>query len=173
MNKLLQEIRNCNICDQHLEFGVNPIISASTGSKIVIIGQAPGRLVHSTNIPWNDKSGETLRNWLAVDKTTFYNKKLIALMPMGFCYPGSGKSGDLRPRPECAPMWHAKLLAKMTGAELIILVGQYAQNYYLKNNPKNSLTESVRNSKNIYRNILFYPILHPETISGKQKTNGL
>jgi uracil-DNA glycosylase len=139
--------------------GVNPIIAASSKSKIIIIGQAPGKIVHNTNIPWNDKSGDNLRNWLGIDKITFYNPDVIALMPMGFCYPGTGKSGDLPPRPECAPLWHNKLLAKMTSAKLILLIGQYAQNYYLGKKVKNTLTESVRSFKEYLPRYFLLP--HP------------
>src|SRR3954463_8184714 len=120
MNKLLQQIRNCKECENHLEFGINPIIAASPKSKLIIIGQAPGRIVHTTGIPWNDKSGDNLRNWLGLDKQTFYNEKEIALMPMGFCYPGKSKSGDLPPRSECAPLWHNELLGMMGKAKLIL-----------------------------------------------------
>ena len=147
MKELLEQIRNCNICEKYLPLGANPVMAASSKSKIIIIGQAPGRIVHNTNIPWNDKSGDNLRNWLGIDKSLFYNTDLIALMPMGFCYPGTGKSGDLPPRPECAPLWHSKLLANMPDAKLILLIGQYAQNYYLGNKTKSTLTENVRNFK--------------------------
>ena len=145
MDKLLEEIRNCKVCGKYLEFGINPIISASRKSRVIIIGQAPGRIVHTTSIPWNDKSGDNLRIWLGIDKTQFYNPNIIALMPMGFCYPGKGKSGDLPPRTECAPLWHEKLLSKMPDAKLILLIGQYAQDYYLGNKARSTLTESVRN----------------------------
>ncbi len=104
IEKLLEEIRGCKTCEQYLEFGARPIIAASSTCKIMIIGQALGRIVHATGIPWNDKSGDNLRNWLAIDKSTFYNADLIALMPMGFCFPGTGKTGDLPPRSECAPL---------------------------------------------------------------------
>ncbi len=144
MDELLQQIRNCRACEKHLELGVNPVISASTASRIVIIGQAPGRKVHDSGIPWNDKSGDNLRNWLGIDKTTFYDPQLIALVPMGFCYPGKGKSGDLPPRTECAPLWHRQLLAKMPNVQLTLLVGQYAQEYYLADAVKKNLTESVK-----------------------------
>ena len=103
MNKLIKQIRDCKVCEKFLEYGVNPIISASPKSRIIIIGQAPGRIVHDTGIPWNDKSGDNLRAWLGVDKSIFYNEDVFALMPMGFCYPGKGSSGDLPPRKECAP----------------------------------------------------------------------
>src|SRR3982750_387206 len=118
MDKLLEQVRNCKVCENYLELGVNPVISASVKSRIVIIGQAPGRKVHDSGIPWNDKSGDNLRNWLGVDKETFYDPQKIALIPMGFCYPGKGRSGDLPPRTECAPLWHQKLLAKMPNVQL-------------------------------------------------------
>ena len=144
MKKLLKQIRDCTVCEKYLESGVNPIVAASPKSKIIIIGQAPGRIVHKSCIPWNDKSGDNLRNWLGIDKAVFYDPDIIALMPMGFCYPGSGKSGDLQPRSECAPLWHNKLLAKMPDVKLILLIGQYAQHYYLGDKVKNNLTESVQ-----------------------------
>jgi uracil-DNA glycosylase len=159
MDKLLQEIRNCTVCEKHLILGANPIIAASTISKIIIIGQAPGSIVHRTNIPWNDKSGDNLRNWLGVDKDTFYNADKITLMPMGFCYPGTGKTGDLPPRAECAPLWHNKLLSKITNAKLILLIGTYAQNYYLGEKIKVTLTETVRHFKNYLPD--YFPLPHP------------
>ena len=159
MKKLLGQIRNCRECEKFLASGVNPIIAASSKSKIIIIGQAPGKIVHHSNIPWNDKSGDNLRNWLGIEKDIFYNPDIIALMPMGFCYPGSGKSGDLPPRPECAPLWHDKLLSKMQNAKLILLIGQYAQNYYLGKTVKNTLTESVRSFKEYLPKYFLLP--HP------------
>ena len=159
MKRLLSEIRDCRVCEKHLEFGVNPIIAASQKSRIVVIGQAPGRIVHDTNIPWNDKSGDNLRNWLGIDKGMFYNAEFIALMPMGFCYPGKNKTGDLPPRPECAPLWHHLLLASMSQVELILLIGQYAQNYYLSEKTKKTLTETVRNYKTYLPK--FFPLPHP------------
>jgi len=159
MNELLAKIRNCNVCEKHLVSGVNPIIAASNNSRLIIIGQAPGRVVHETGIPWNDKSGDNLRNWLGIDKATFYDANKIALMPMGFCYPGTGKSGDLPPRTECAPLWHHLLLENMKHIELIILIGQYAQNYYLQNTAKATLTDTVRNFKTYLPKYL--PLPHP------------
>lgn len=159
MLHLLSQIKNCKTCEQHLIGGVNPVVAASTKSKIVIVGQAPGRIVHNSGIPWNDKSGDNLRSWLGVDKATFYNTDLIAVIPMGFCYPGTGKSGDLPPRPECAPLWHRQLLDKMPNVELMLLVGQYAQNYYLGASARDTLTETVRH----YQDYLpaFFPLPHP------------
>ena len=159
MKKLLEQIRNCNECEKYLALGANPIIAASSKSKIIIIGQAPGRIVHNTGIPWNDKSGDNLRNWLAVDKPTFYNTNIFALIPMGFCYPGTGKSGDLPPRPECAPLWHDKLLSLMANPKLILLIGQYSQNHYLGDKTKNTLTETVRDFEKYLPK--YFPLPHP------------
>ncbi len=159
MYNLLTQIRNCKACEHHLPFGANPIISASSESKIIVIGQAPGRLVHYTSIPWNDKSGDNLRGWMGVDKPTFYNPDLIALMPMGFCYPGTGKTGDLAPRPECAPLWHDKLLTLMPKVELVLLIGHYAQNYYLTTSAMENLTKTVRSFEHYLPK--YFPLPHP------------
>ncbi len=159
MDKLLRQIRNCKECEQHLKDGVNPIIAASRKSKLIIIGQAPGRIVHNSGTPWNDKSGDNLRSWLGIDKPTFYNTDIIALMPMGFCYPGTGKTGDLPPRPECAPLWHDKLLTLMYNVKLVLLIGQYAQNYYLGDKAKSTLTETVHQFKNYLPK--YFPLPHP------------
>ena len=159
MDKLLKQIRSCRECEAHLEFGVNPVIAASPESKIIIIGQAPGRIVHNSGVPWDDKSGDNLRTWLGIDKATFYDASVIALMPMGFCYPGKNKTGDLPPRPECAPLWHTKLLTLMKDAKLILLIGQYAQNYYLREQAKNTLTETVQHYK--YYLPKYFPLPHP------------
>lgn len=159
MKTVLEKIRDCNVCLPFLEHGVNPVIAASPQSKIIVIGQAPGRIVHNTGIPWNDKSGDNLRAWLGVDKAAFYNDAIFALMPMGFCYPGKGRSGDLPPRKECAPLWHDVLLKMMKDKQLILLIGQYAQNYYLKDKVKATLTDTVRN----FRDYLpeYFPLPHP------------
>jgi uracil-DNA glycosylase len=159
MKVLLEEIRNCKACEKHLEFGVNPIVAASPSSRILIIGQAPGRIVHNTSIPWNDRSGDNLRQWLGIDKATFYNPEIVAIMPMGFCYPGTGKSGDLPPRSECAPLWHHQLLSLLPKVELILLIGQYAQNYYLKDASKLTLTENVKHFKDYLPKYFVLP--HP------------
>ncbi|RKQ49302.1 uracil-DNA glycosylase [Roseivirga pacifica] len=144
MKELLAQIRACTICQNELPHGVNPVVAAHPESKIAIIGQAPGRLVHASGIPWDDKSGENLRNWMGISEAEFYNTSKVAILPMGFCYPGTGKSGDLPPRPECAPQWHDKLWQYMPNIQLTLLIGQYAQKYYLKNKLKKSLTESVK-----------------------------
>jgi uracil-DNA glycosylase len=127
MDNLLTEIKAFTVCVPHLELGPNPILTTHPESKIVLIGQAPRAKVHKTSILWDDKSGESLRNWMGIDEFTFYNPKEIALIPMGFCYPGKGKSGDLPTRKECAPLWHESVLSKIRKVHLTILVGQYAQ----------------------------------------------
>jgi len=159
MEELLKAIKNCQVCEKHLALGVNPIMSAGVNSKIVIIGQAPGRIVHETSIPWNDKSGDNLRQWLGVDKAIFYNPEHIALIPMGFCYPGTGKSGDLPPRPECAPLWHHQLLSLMPQVQLTLLIGQYAQNYYLRDQVQVTLTDTVQQFERYLPRYL--PLPHP------------
>ncbi|EGQ9313200.1 uracil-DNA glycosylase family protein [Vibrio vulnificus] len=141
---LLTQIRACQVCASALPLGANPVVQAHSEAKILIIGQAPGTKVHHTSIPWNDASGNRLRAWLDIEKQTFYNPKQIAIMPMGFCYPGQGQSGDLPPRKECAPLWHEALLKHLPNIELTLLIGQYAQNRYLSNKPK-TLTETVQN----------------------------
>lgn len=159
MQTLLKDIRACEICKEHLPLGPRPIVTAHPDAKIVIIGQAPGTKVHKTGIPWDDPSGKQLRKWLNVSDEVFYDESKIALVPMGFCYPGKGKSGDLPPRPECAPQWHEILLSKMPNLKLVILIGTYAQKEYLKGNTKKTLTETVKN----YNEYLpgFLPLPHP------------
>ncbi|WP_417872343.1 uracil-DNA glycosylase family protein [Xanthomarina gelatinilytica] len=159
MKNLLKDIRQCTICEAHLPLGSRPIVSAHKDSKIVIIGQAPGTSVHKTGIPWDDPSGKQLRNWLNVTENIFYDETKIALVPMGFCYPGKGKSGDLPPRPECAPQWHQKLLDQMPNLQLVILIGMYSQKYYLKEKAKRTLTETVAEYKTYLPN--YFPLPHP------------
>lgn len=159
MDQLLKEIKNCQLCKNHLPFGCNPVFTAHTESKIIVIGQAPGRVVHNTGIPWNDKSGDNLRNWMGIDKSIFYDVAKISLIPMGFCYPGTGKSGDFPPKKECAPQWHQALFDYMPQVELVLLVGQYAQNYYLNKQMKTNLTETVKYYKCYLPN--YFPLPHP------------
>ncbi len=143
LSEILAEIKNCKICEPELDLGANPVIQVSESAKVLIIGQAPGTRVHKTSVPWNDPSGDRLRDWLQLEKSQFYDPAKIAIMPMGLCYPGKGKSGDLPPRKECAPKWHASVMAHLPNIELTLLIGMYAQNYYLKDKPK-TLTETVR-----------------------------
>ena len=159
MKKMLTEIANCTICKKYLPFAPRPIVQAGPYSKIVIIGQAPGLKVQQSGKPWDDASGKKLRDWLGVDDETFYDAKNIALVPMGFCYPGKGRSGDLPPRSECAPKWHQLLLPAMEKVKLIILIGTYSQQYYLREKAKENLTATVKS----YEKFLpaFFPLPHP------------
>ncbi|MFT4848001.1 MAG: uracil-DNA glycosylase [Sediminicola sp.] len=145
MKEFLQTIHSCEICSAHLPLGPRPIVVAHPEAKIVIIGQAPGAKVHKTRVPWDDPSGKQLRKWLDISDEEFYDETQVAIVPMGFCYPGKGKGGDLPPRPECAPQWHKLLLDKMPKLEMVILIGMYAQRYYLKEKARKTLTETVEN----------------------------
>ena len=158
MQKLLSQISKCTICADQLEHGVRPVVSLSSKSKILIIGQAPGIKVHLSGVPWDDKSGENLRAWMGIDSKTFYDPDQIGILPMGFCYPGKGKSGDLPPRPECAPKWHTMVYDHLESVSLTILIGQYAQNYYLEKRLK-TLTETVRHYKDYLPDYFVLP--HP------------
>ena len=159
MKELLEEISACTICRSHLPLGPRPVVRAHRSSKLLIIGQAPGTKVHQSGIPWDDASGKRLREWLQMEPDTFYDVTTVALIPMGFCYPGKGPSGDLPPRPECAPTWHQQLMDAMPNVKLTLLIGNYAQRYYLKKHAKKTLTETVR----AYRDYLpeFIPLPHP------------
>jgi uracil-DNA glycosylase len=141
---LLAEIRRCRVCEAYLPAGPRPIVQFGGDAKILIIGQAPGAKVHASGIPWADDSGERLRAWTGISSAAFYDPEQVALVPMGFCYPGKGASGDLPPRPECAPLWHARVLALLPADRLTLLVGSYAQTHYLSSRPKRSMTETVR-----------------------------
>ncbi|TDU43406.1 uracil-DNA glycosylase family 4 [Gelidibacter sediminis] len=159
MQDLHDRIKSCTICKAHLPLGPRPVLTFSVDSKIVIIGQAPGTKVHASGIPWDDASGKQLRNWLGVSNEEFYDVQNFAIVPMGFCYPGRGKGGDLPPRPECAPQWHEQLWDVMPNVQLVLLIGMYAQKYYLKKAAKKTLTETVDH----YQDYLprFFPLPHP------------
>ncbi len=141
---LHREIRGCEICAADLPLGPRPVVQFSKRSRVVIIGQAPGTRVHQSGVPWDDDSGNRLREWLGVDDDVFYDPERIALVPMGFCYPGKGDGGDLPPRPECAPTWHQRVLDSLPADALVVLAGQYAQHHYLGRLRKGNLTETVR-----------------------------
>ncbi len=140
---LLDEVRGCRLCAPHLPHPPRPVLRAEAGARILIVGQAPGRRVHVSGIPWNDPSGDRLRGWLALDRETFYDARRIAIVPTGFCYPGTVGGGDLPPRPECAPMWHPRLMRQLPRLELRILVGRYAQAYALGRRCRGSVRETV------------------------------
>jgi uracil-DNA glycosylase len=140
---ILPEIRSCAVCAKHLPHTPRPVVQIGASAKIIIIGQAPGSRVHESGVPWQDQSGERLREWTGLGEKTFYDPNRIALMPMGFCYPGTENGADLPPRAECAPLWHARLLSLLPKLSLTILVGIHAQGYYLRGT-KATMTETVR-----------------------------
>jgi uracil-DNA glycosylase len=159
MPLLLREVRACRVCEEHLPLGPKPVLRAHRQARILIVGQAPGTRVHATGIPWNDPSGDRLRAWMDVDRETFYDERRIAIIPMGFCYPGRGRSGDLPPRPECAQLWHGRLLEQIPDLRLKLLVGQYAQAHYLGKRRKRSLAATVQASQEYLPE--FLPLPHP------------
>ena len=157
LDQLLTQIRKCSICSEHLPLGPNPIVRADREARILLIGQAPGIRVHQSSVPWDDPSGDRLREWLAMDKDRFYSSE-VAIVPMGFCYPGRGKSGDLAPRKECAEAWHEELTSELPNIQLTILIGLYAQQYYLPN-CEPTLTATVKNFRSYLPKYL--PLPHP------------
>ena len=159
MDTLLAEIRTCRACAAQLPLGPRPIVQASATARLLLIGQAPSMTVHTTGVPWNDKSGEQLRRWLGIDREVFYDATRVALVPMGFCYPGRGTSGDLPPRRECAELWQARLLAEMKQVELTLLIGQYAQRHVLGETRKAGVTETVEAFADYAPR--FMPLPHP------------
>ncbi len=144
LSGLLNTIRACTVCVEHLPAGPRPIVQVGESAAIVIIGQAPGRRVHESGVPWQDPSGDRLRSWLDISAEQFYDPNVIAIVPMGFCYPGSAKSGDNPPRPECAPLWHEPLLEKLPANRLEVIIGTYAQQRYVPDRAA-TLTETVAN----------------------------
>lgn len=159
VEKLHEQIRACTVCTKHLPLGANPVLRVNAKARILLVGQAPGTRVHRTGIPWNDPSGEKLRDWLAVDRDTFYDTEKFAIVPMGFCYPGKGPSGDNPPRPECAPLWHIKVRSLLPKLELTVLIGSYAIRYYLPGPGNLSLRDRVRRAN--FEKDLFLPLVHP------------
>ncbi|MEM9848360.1 MAG: uracil-DNA glycosylase family protein [Bacteroidota bacterium] len=159
IQSLKSTLSDCTHCEAHLPLGAKPIFNFSAHSKIVLVSQAPGSLAHHSGIPYQDPSGVRLRDWLGVDETQFYRPDNFAILPMAFCYPGKGKSGDLPPRKECAPIWHQRIWAALEHIQLIVLIGQYAQKAYLGNARKKNLTQTVA----AYQEYLpkFFPIVHP------------
>ena len=144
LERLLAAIRACAICAAHLPLGPRPVLAAAPGARLLIAGQAPGTRVHATGVPWNDASGERLRAWLALDRAAFYDAGRVAIVPQGFCYPGTAGGGDLPPRPECAATWHDRLLALLPDIELVVAAGAYAQAFHLGRRRRRTLTETVR-----------------------------
>lgn len=143
LDTLLSEIRACRLCEAQLPLGPRPVLRASATSRLLIVGQAPGTKVHASGIPWDDASGKRLREWLQMDPATFYDTSRIAIVPMGFCYPGKVGGGDAPPRPECRATWHPRLLPLLKQVQLTLLIGQYSQAYFLGERRKATLTETV------------------------------
>lgn len=160
LHGLLQEIRSCRYCEANLPLGPRPVLSAHPTSRIIIAGQAPGTKVHASGIPWDDASGARLRHWLGMEPEIFYDEKQIAIIPMGFCYPGKGERGDLPPRWECATLWHEKLRSHLPKVTLTLAIGQYAIRYYLGSSRKESLTQTVRHWQE-YLPMGIIPLVHP------------
>lgn len=157
--RVLTEVRQCAACAAHIPNRPRPILQAGAAARIVIIGQAPGSKVHESGVPWQDQSGDRLRDWTGLDEATFYDPSRIALVPMGFCYPGAADGADLPPRPECAPLWHARLLPLLPQVTLTLLVGIHAQAYYLRDAGKATMTERVRGFATVAPK--FFPLPHP------------
>ena len=155
---LLGRVRACTLCSEHLPLGPRPVVQAASSARILVAGQAPGRKVHETGLPFNDPSGVRLRDWMGITREVFYDPAKLAILPMGFCFPGTGKSGDLPPRRECAPAWREQLLSHLPRLELILAIGQYALAYHLPNE-RGSLTETVRGWQAHWPAII--PLPHP------------
>ena len=160
LEALWEEVRGCTLCAADLPLGPRPVLRPSATARLLIVGQAPGTKVHASGVPWDDPSGDRLRGWMGIGRETFYDRRRVAIVPMGFCYPGRlPRGGDAPPRPECAPRWHAALRALMPAVELTLLVGGYAQAHYLGARRGRTLTETVA----CWRDFLpaFLPTPHP------------
>jgi uracil-DNA glycosylase len=159
LRALIKEASACRVCAAELPHGPRPVFRVGAAARLMVVGQAPGRRVHETGIPWNDPSGDRLREWLQMDRAAFYDRSRIAIVPAGLCYPGSGTRGDLPPRPECAPLWQPRFRAALPQVRLTLLVGMHAQAYYLGGRRGRTLAETVR----AYRDYLpeYFPLPHP------------
>ncbi|MDV2079022.1 uracil-DNA glycosylase family protein [Marinobacter xestospongiae] len=157
-DQLLGRVRQCTICEAELPYPPRPVVQASESSRILVVGQAPGRRVHETGLPFNDPSGDRLRTWMNIDRETFYDPQRLAILPMGFCYPGTGKSGDLPPRPECAPAWRETLLSRLPNIRLTLVIGQYAQAYHLSG-ARQSVSQRVAQWQDFWPDVV--PLPHP------------
>ena len=149
----------CKLCTDHLPLGVRPILQLLPSATLLVAGQAPGRKAHESGVPFDDASGDRLRQWLGMSRDVFYDASRVAILPMGFCYPGTGKSGDNPPRPECAPAWRSNLLQHLTKIRLTLVIGQYALRYHLPGYSENTLTDAVRDWRNHWPEVLSLP--HP------------
>lgn len=158
IESLLNSVKGCALCEKHLPHGVRPVLQITPNAKVLIAGQAPGRKVHESGVPFDDASGDRLRDWMGISKETFYDSNKVAILPMGFCYPGKGKSGDLPPRPECQLAWREQLLAQLPNIEIVLVLGKYAQTYHF-GNTNASLTDLVKSWKTYWPSKV--PLPHP------------
>lgn len=158
MTDLIKEIRACRIC-KGLPLGPRPIVQFSSNAKLLIVGQAPGSITHEKGIPFDDPSGARLRHWLGIDRDVFYDDQRVAIVPMGFCFPGNGKGGDLPPRPECASEWRTRILERLVAVELTVIIGRYAIDWHLPAFASRTVTEAVRSWQMTWPDKLVLP--HP------------
>ena len=160
LKRMLREVRACRICEAELPLGPRPVVQVGSTARLLIIGQAPGSKVHQSGIPWNDASGNRLRDWLKLDHSVFYDAARVAILPMGFCYSGAAENGgDKPPRPQCAPRWHERLIQHLPDLQLTLLVGQYAHRHYLNAGRKAPMTETVQAFSQ--HGPQFFPLPHP------------
>ena len=157
--RLRSDINDCTLCSDHLPLGPRPVVQAHPDARILIVGQAPGTAVHRTGIPFNDPSGDRLRTWLGLNKEQFYDEKKVAIVPMGFCYPGKSQGGDLPPRPECAATWRAQLLSHLQQIQLTVAVGRYAIDWHLQPGKSSTLTDIVKQWRSYATDVV--PLPHP------------
>ena len=158
-DELVEEVRGCTVCEGQLPSGPRPVLQVHPAARILIAGQAPGRKVHRSGVPFDDASGERLRAWMGVTRDVFYDSTQIAILPMGFCYPGTGRSGDLPPRSECAPLWRQRLLDQMQQIELTLVIGDYAQRWHLPDAESKNVTDTVAAWRTQWPAVL--PMPHP------------
>lgn len=163
LNIIVSDVKKCTLCESELPLGARPVLQVDERAKILIAAQAPGIRVHKSGMPFTDPSGDRLRQWMGIDKDTFYDASKVAILPMGFCYPGTGKSGDLPPRPECAKTWRAPILEAMPNIELILVIGIYAQKWHMDDVKKQNLTETVKNWREYWQEHrpALLPLPHP------------
>lgn len=159
LKDLARRASACRECEASLPLGPRPVFQVGAGARILIAGQAPGTKVHESGVPFDDASGDRLRDWMRIDRDVFYDAGKIAILPMGFCYPGRGKSGDLPPRPECAPLWRQRFLDAMPNIRLTLVIGQYAQAWHLPDSGHKTLTDLVRDWRSFAPAII--PLPHP------------
>jgi uracil-DNA glycosylase len=156
---LLQQVRACTLCAPHLPLGARPVLQVHPAASILVVGQAPGIRVHNSGIPFDDASGDRLREWMGITRDVFYDPGQMAIVPMGFCYPGTGKSGDLPPRPECAPHWRQQVLEQLPNIALTLVIGQYAQAWHLPKSGSGSVTAVVERWQEFAPRVI--PLPHP------------